>query len=207
MARNVFVSFRFSDGEDYKRDLCELFSEEDDIIDCSEDEDRSSLTEQQIKDYLYRKLRRTSVTIVILSPNAIKYHRDPVSGRIDDWLYDELRYSLEDREENRTNGVIAVYTEDAESMLFVKTTHKCNVCNKEQEVNSLYDADNLVRKNMMNVKYRYKKNPCPGLFDGLEDSYVSLVKYSDFIKDIGKYIDNAVSKRERKEEFDLVIRL
>lgn len=207
MARNVFVSFRFSDGEKYKIDLCKLFNEEEDIIDCSENEDRSSLSDQQIKDYLYRKLRRSSVTIVILTPNAIEYNRSIFSDRIDDWLYDELRYSLEDREENRTNGVIAVYTKEAEDMLLTKTTHKCDVCNRLQEVGSLYDVNNLVRKNMVNIKSQYKKNPCPDLFDELEDSYISLVKFSDFITDIDKYIENAVGKRERKEEFNLVVRL
>ncbi len=207
MAIRVFISFRFSDGFQYKEDLCSLFKDSDDVIDCSENEDRSSLSEDTIKKYLYTKLSSTSVTIVILTPDALEYERDIWSGKIDDWMYDELRYSLEDREDNRTNGIIAVYTEEVEKLLFVKKKHKCNVCNREQEVIFLHEAKNLVRNNMMNVKNQYKKNPCPGLFDGLEDSYVSLVKYSDFIKDIDSYINNAVNKRGRKDEFDLVIHL
>ena len=106
MARRVFVSFRFSDGFKYKEDLCSLFKENDDVIDCSENKDRSSLSDDSIKKYLYAKLRNSSVTIVILTPDALEYEKDIWSGKIDDWMYDELRYSLEDRENNRTNGVL-----------------------------------------------------------------------------------------------------
>ena len=42
MARRVFISFRFSDGAEYKEELCKLFDQDDDVIDCSEDEDRSA---------------------------------------------------------------------------------------------------------------------------------------------------------------------
>src|SRR5690554_5663780 len=105
MARNVFVSFRFSDGEEYKNELCKNFSEED-VIDYSEYEDRSELSEDSIREYLYSKLKKSSITIVILTPAAVNYKKD-IWGKYDDWLYDELRYSLEDRNENRTNGVIA----------------------------------------------------------------------------------------------------
>lgn len=44
-------------------------------------------------------------------------HKKDFWGRYDDWMYDEIRYSLEDRENNRTNGLIAVYTPEVADML------------------------------------------------------------------------------------------
>lgn len=203
MARNVFISFRFSDGEKYKKELCKLFDKVDDVIDTSEDEDRSDQSEETIKKYLYSKLKRSSVTIVLLTPNAIDYNRT-WTGKCDDWMYDELRYSLEDRDGNLTNGVIAVYTEEAKNMLYSETTHKCNTCNAESDVICLSDFDNLVRKNMLNVLAKYKTNKCDNIYDSMEDSYISLISLKEFKKDINKYIENAVSKKERRDQFKLV---
>ena len=117
MATKVFISFRFSDGKNIKDELVDLFDESTEIINRSEDTDRSQMSEETIRDYLYEKLKDTSVTIVLLTPKAVDYKKN-FCWEYDDWLYDELRYSLEDRENNRTNGVVAVYTDDARDKLF-----------------------------------------------------------------------------------------
>lgn len=206
MARNAFISFRFSDGEEYKKELCDLFDQSDDVVDYSEDEDRSGMTDDTIREYLYAKLKQTSVTLVLLTPNAIEYNKNWL-GQYDDWLYDELRYSLEDRESNRTNGVVAIYTEDAKDLLIEESTHKCSNCNQEKPVSLMKNVDNLARKNMMNIKPAYKKNLCYNLYDRLEDSYVSWVSFDEFVGDVNKFINNALDKRNRKGEFDLVKRM
>jgi hypothetical protein len=206
LARRVFISFRFSDGAEYKEELCKLFDQDDDVIDCSEDEDRSGMSEETIRRYLYDKLARTSVTIVLLTPEAIEYRRDRFD-KIDDWMYDELRYSLEDRDNNVTNGVVAVYTSEAKDLLIEECTHKCDMCREESRVTGLKDVNNLARKNMLNIKESHKKHQCVGVYDRLEDSYVSLISFEDFKSDVNKYIENAVSKRERRNEFNLVKRM
>jgi len=204
MARNVFISFRFSDGEKYKDKLCTLFDQSDDVIDCSEDEDRTEMTEDTIKEYLYAKLKQTSVTIVLLTPYAVSYNKNSGTGKYDDWLYDELRYSLEDREGNRANGAVAVYAKD---MLIEMSTHQCETCGEESKVSIIKYFDNLVKRNMMNVKPRYKKNQCNGIYDSLDDSFISLVSFEDFSENIDRYIENASLKRDRKSEFEIVKRL
>lgn len=206
MARNVFISFRYADGHEYKEELADLFDHSKDTVDCSEDKDRSIMSESTIQRFLYGKLRRASVTIVLLTPQAIRYHQN-CFGIIDDWIYDEVRYSLEDREGNATNGLIGVYVPEAESQLFYRTTHICNVCNRESEVLSLLDSQNLVRMNMMNVKSNYKKNKCPGLYDGDYDSYCSLIAYDEFKKNFGKYVDLAYQKRGELHKYNLCKRL
>ena len=206
MAKNVFISFRFSDGEEYKEKLVEIFKDED-VIDYSEDQDRSHMSEDSIRTFLYDKLKRTSITIVILTPKAVDYKKDYLSGKYDDWLYDELRYSLEDRADNRTNAVLALYTKEAEDLLFSYTTHTCDVCNEESNVKSIKNFSNLVKKNMMNIKSTYKNNKCNNVYDSMLDSYCSLIEFDSFIKDPDLYLENAISKRDRKQEFELVKRM
>lgn len=197
MAKNVFISFRFNDGNRYKEYLSGLFDRYNDTVDYSENVDRSNLSEETIRRYLYEKLRRSSITIVLLTPSAIN-HKKNWWGEYDDWMYDEIRYSLEDREYNRTNGLIAVYTPEAADML-VKIQSTGTV--------SVYNVDNLFRKNMMNVKEQYKKNLNPGLFDSNYDSYCSLLKWSDFISNVGMYINIASTKRDDLYKYNIVKRM
>lgn len=206
MATNVFVSFRFSDGEALKKELINLFDSSTEVINTSEDVDRSEMSEDTIRLYLYEKLKKTSVTIMLLTPKAINYNKNWL-GEYDDWLYDELRYSLEDREENRTNGAIALYTDESKSELIKASTHICDVCHKETSSTTILPFSNLVRHNMMNIKSDFKTNTCVNLYDREKDSYISLIHFDDFKKDYASYINAAKNKRDRKSEFDLVKRM
>lgn len=206
MATKVFISFRFSDGKEIKDELVDLFDESTEIINRSEDVDRSQMSDESIQDYLYEKLEDTSVTIVLLTPKAVDYKKN-FWGEYDDWLYDELRYSLEDRTNNRTNGVVAVYTDDAKDMILESSSHYCSHCQQTKSCRTLKSFDNLARKNMLNIKPKFKKNPCADLYDDSHDSYISLVSLEDFKNDYAKYIDNAKEKRNRLEEFEIKKRM
>ena len=196
MAKNVFISFRYRDGHTYKEILEGLFNRSEDTVDFSEDQDRSNMSEATIRNYMYSKLRRSSVTILIITPEAIN-HKKGYWG-YDDWIYDELRYSLEDRENNRTNGLIAVYTPEAAA----------KICQKNQNGNTtIYDFDNLARRNMMNVKPSYKTNQELGVYDRNYDSYCSLVSFDEFRRDFVRLIDIAEWKRDNKYRYDIVKRL
>ena len=147
MTTKVFISFRFSDGKEIKDDLVDLFDGSTEVINMSEDIDRSEMSEETIKNYLYDKLKDTSVTIVLITSNAVTYNKDWF-GNYDDWLYDELRYSLEDRNNNSTNGVVAIYTEDAESKILENSTHSCLHCNEVKSCKYLknFDSDRDFKK-------------------------------------------------------------
>lgn len=197
MAKNVFLSFRYSDGHKYKEEIAALFDKSIDTVDFSEDQNRSNMSEDTIKSYLYSKLRRSSVTILILTPKAVRHQKDN-KERYNDWIYDELRYSLEDRDNNRTNGLIAVYTPEAESM----------ICKRNPGSNTeIYNFDNLARKNMMNVKPSYKKNSKPGVYDNDYDSYCSLVSFDEFKRDFVNLIKIASWKRDNIYRYDIVKRM
>lgn len=62
-------------------------------------------------------------------------------------------------------------------------------------------------KNMMNVKLRYKTNPCYNVFDSDKDSFCSLVSWEDFKKNYSYYIEIAEEKREESYKYELVKRL
>lgn len=198
MSRRVFVSFRYSDGHKYKEMLDRIFNESTKIINCSEDVNRSQLSEESIKRYLYNKLSNTSVTVIIITPEAVNYQKNIWTGEYDDWIYDEVRYSLDDRVGNRTNGLVAVYTEEAKSLLMnIETNGR----------KTIHRFDNLVYENMMNIKPQYKLNKEAGVFDSLWDSYCSLVSWDEFISNYGKYIDDAAKKRDIIDHYKITKRM
>lgn len=206
MGNNVFISFRYSDGIDYKEELSKLFKNDDDTFDFSEDEDRSKYSEETIKNYLYSKLKKSTVTIVLITPRAVN-HQKNIYGEYDDWMYDEIRYSLEDRENNRTNGLIAIYTPETKQYLMYEATHCCEICNKTSNVSTIKNVDNLFRKNMMNVKDEYKSNKCKNVYDSNYDSYCSLVSFDDFKKNYNEYIEKAEYKRDNITKYKISKRL
>lgn len=198
MANNVFISFRYSDGIGYKERLSKVFDASTDIINCSEDIDRSMMSDATIKNYLYGKLSRSSITIILLTPHAIT-HKKNYYNEIDDWIYDEIRYSLEDREYNRSNGLIAVYTKEAKELL---TSY--DVSTGAMNIKPVY---NLFRKNMMNVKSQFKKNPNFGIYDANYDSYCSLISYEEFINNPNKYIEIGEEKRNNIYKYNIYKRM
>ena len=215
MAKNVFISFRYEDGHEYKDKLVGLLNASEDTVDFSEDKDRSKMSDTIIRDFLYRKLRRSSVTIILLTPLAINYHKkiwfNPQTYRyetvFDDWIYDEIRYSLEDREGNATNGLVAVYVPEAKPYLMTETLHRCEICRQTSIIYNIIPQNNLVYTNMMNVKPSYKKHQCTNVYDGDFDSYCSLVAYDDFTRNFSDYIDRAYQKRNELYKYKLCKRL
>lgn len=197
MAKNVFISFRYKDGIQYKNRLASMFDSFYDTVDYSENQDRSMMSDSTIQRYLYSKLRRSSITIVILTPLAVN-HQKSWNGYYNDWIYDEIRYSLEDRENNGTNGLIAVYTPEAKEMLISDGTDGSIYVNQ---------FDNLCRRNMMNVKPEYKINPNPDFYNRDYDSYCSLISWNEFIGNIGQYINIARKKRDEQYKYNIVKRM
>ena len=208
MARNVFISFRYKDGYMYKDELANLFDKNKDTIDFSEDQDRSGLSDDSIRKYLFGKLKRASVTIILLTPMAINYFKN--YGQYDDWIYDEVRYSLEDREGNATNGLVAVYVKEAEQHIIGECYHLRSDSTGRKLIETfpgIKQFDNLAYKNMLNVKPEYKTERREKLFDSNLDSYCSLVAYDDFKNNIGYYVDLAFKKRNELYKYNIVKRL
>ena len=142
--------------------------------------------------------------MILLTQGALDYKKDG-NGRIDDWIYDEVRYSLEDREDNRSNGIIAVYVPEIEDQVLQWETRWCSYCGEDHTVKSILPRENLYFKNMFN--HKEKVCLCDNLYDSTWDHYCSLVAWDDFRKHYRAYINHAFEKRERLDEYDLVKRL
>lgn len=83
----------------------------------------------------------------------------------------------------------------------------CDICRQTSTINNITSRNNLVYKNMMNVKPAYKKHKCINVYDGDFDSYCSLVAYDDFKRNFGDYIYKAYQKRTELFKYNLIKRL
>lgn len=112
---------------------------------------------------------------MLLTPNAVNHEKKYIGFKYDydDWMYDEIKYSLDDRDNNRCNGLIAVYTPEAKNMVIDSFSNS--------DSTTIKDFDNLVRKNMFNIKTNYKHNPTPGIYDSNLDHYCSLISWENFV--------------------------
>ena len=141
-----------------------------------------------------------SLTVKSIS-NTIDVH-----GIFDDWIYDKIRYSLGDRKNNRTNGLMAIYEPEAKDSLLKAGQRKCDKCAGYQ-ITTIFEQENLFRKNMMNVKKEFKKNKCADVYNGDFDSYCSLIPLDKFVSNISFYIDIAIQKRDMIDCYDITKRL
>lgn len=197
MANRIYISCK-EDGEAYKDELHTLLQESSSVIEVSEHKDYTKMSQHEIQMFLNKKLVNTSVTIVIMTPSAIKYRRGEY-GLYEDWMYDELKYSFDKRDDIRSNGILAIYTEDIEHLIL-----NTNSVVSEQ---NLVKFNNLISKNMINLKAIYKENPLTHAYNSLNESYVTLVSFDDFINDFQAYINNALSKRYEIHKYNIRSRM
>lgn len=215
MSRRVFISFRYNDGILYKKRLENLFDYSDYVINCSESVDRSMFNDEKIKRYLYEKLANTSVTIVLLTPCSLNHEKNVWLNKYDDWMYDEIRYSLEYRKDNRSNGLIAVYTPEVEKRLFDNFNQYgysglslYGLNNKKScKINRI---DNLCYYNYRNLKEEYSNKSTISKAMGMnisynDYSYCSFYAWNDFVfnGNFERYIEEAANKREIIDHYEV----
>lgn len=196
--RNTFISFSFDENEDWKNEVVELLGKKNIIADYSEKKDRSNTSDENIWKYLEKKIKGSSITLVLLSEDLIGRNGKGKEGNNfhdSGWIYKEISCSLRDWDNNRINGIIAIAKDD----FYKKITYyeeKCITCNEKHTNYKNKYIPEIILKNRYNIKQKYKKSNCA--FDKLEDSYISIVSWTDFKKDPEKYINNAFEKRERQ---------
>ncbi len=76
-------------------------------------------------------------------------------------------------------------------------SERCIHCSYHRMLSNEYVPD-IISLNSTNVLKQYKS--IEHVNDSLLDCYISVIKYSDFLANPEKYIDNAFSKRERQME-------
>ena len=227
MARNVFVSYKYSDAQvqdfglfeivdflgtklkrkitttarHYVDKVAEKLEKEDHIFKGEDDgESMETLANSTIGSKLGDKIFYSSVTIVLIS----KGMKELFKAEKDQWIPWEVSYSLKEQtrqnQRSKTNGVIAVVLPDENGSYeyYITRDEECNC--RCLNTSLLFE---ILRENMFNVK-KPNRRLCNGSYVYSGDaSYIQSVKWEDFIESPSTYIDKAIELRDRKEEFEL----
>jgi hypothetical protein len=163
----------------------------------SESPDLTGSKTDAIKEHLKAMMYRTSVTIVIISPN-IKQSR---------WIDWEIEYTLKRIKRgdltSGANGLVGVIMKyNGTYDWLVSEVNKEDGCTARAYNNTLlYDIINGNRFNR-NGDEKYSCTTCQ-VYDALNGSYMTLVDEDTFLKDISKYIENAYEKSKITSSFNL----
>ena len=223
MGKNVFISYKYGDCKvcsrsimnsnartinDYVLDLKNRIDSSNVFYDRSEDlnEDLSHLNEKQIERILADKIFYTSITLILVSAGMKEKKLER-----EQWIPWEISYSL--KEKNRSKGdsnhnaVLAIVIPDGNGSYdyALKDNHCCkNGCVTTQN-SGLFE---IISKNRFNIKNpsKYKCSDGREVLTG-DNSYIQLIKWEDFVKNMTYYIDKAYEIRNNIERYDMVKRL
>lgn len=200
MARKIFVSYKHEDADvqpfgfkfsstarDYVDVLIEKF-EGDEIYKGEGNEDLSEFKDETIKSHLRDKIFDSSITIVLISPNM-----NDGKPQHDQFIPWEISYSLQEPTRagrtSKSNGILAVVLPDKSgSYEYYITRHGCLYCNiRTLHTGRLFQ---ILRDNMFNKKTPSKVScsNCNSTFHSDRPSYISSVRWRDFMDNIDHYL-------------------
>ena len=224
MGHKIFVSYKYADsnvqsisGNRWPQDTARTYVDKlADYIDASDNiykgeddgEDLSQLEDDAIWEKLKDRIFDSTLTIVIISAGM----RESWKKDRDQWIPWEISYSL--KEESRktksgktvssfSNAMLAVILPDRYGSYEYYTYSKSccgNPC-RSLKTEILFD---IMRKNMFNIKKPNSKKCDDGstVYYG-DSSYITSVKWSDFIKKPKEYIDKAYDLQSKIEQYDI----
>ena len=217
MGNKIFVSYKYGDANvhqingdpnttarNYVDRLMDIF-EGDEIYKGEGDEDLSEFKDDPIKNRLKDKIHDSSITIVLISPCMKENNK----RENDQWIPWEISYSLKEIVRNdktsHTNGIITVVLPDiSDSYTYYIEDNTFDYCNcRKLRTNSLFQ---ILRDNMFNIKEPLYSD-CPHhekntVFTG-QHSYISSIKWVDFIKDKDSYIETAKDIRDGRKKYTI----
>ena len=198
MARKTFISYKYSEAQDLRDEIVEALGNDATYYqgETADSPDLTDTSTENIKQNLTDKMYNTSVTIVIVSPNV----------KDSKWIDWEIEYSLKEisRKDrtSKTNGVIGVIqkVDGNYDWLITKSMNNDGCTTRSIDDSKLYKiiSENRYKRN----NPVYACNECKS-FNQLEGSYISLIDEGIFLLDPNKYIENAYSKSEISDEFEL----
>lgn len=215
MARKVFVSYKHSDNSvappnseitarAYVDAIIELF-EGDEIYKGEGNEDLSEFKDETIATHLKDKIYDSSITLVLISPNM----KDIWQKESDQWIPWEIAYSLKEitrgGRTSRTNGILAIVLPDqSDSYSYFLQEDSCPYCHcRTLHTSRLFQ---VLRDNMFNIKkptfdncFNHTTN---SVYLGLS-SYISSVKWCDFIGNKEKYLQEVEYLRDNIDSYDI----
>lgn len=216
MGKKIFISYKYADSNveplpgcyystvrDYVDLLETYFDKYSDHIykGESDGEDLSWLDDDQIWEKLKDRIYDSSVTIVMISPNM----REPMRSDRSQWIPWEIAFSLrETTRQDRTshcNAMLAIVLPDRNGNYdYYLTTSACG--STTHHTDRLF---NILRRNKFNIVSPDKRycSMCNSYHYYGPTSYVEAVKWCDFKANVNFYIDEAVDRKEHKEEYNI----
>lgn len=223
MARKIFVSYKHKDASvrplnnilgqpipttarHYVEELIAIIGREN-IYKGEGNEDLSAFKDETIRTKLKEKIFDSSVTIVLLSKNMREWDKNEE----DQWIPWEISYSLREKRNgekvSKPNAMLAVVLPDEMSSYyyFVRSTG-CSHCNTTQWM--IDDLFTVMRTNMFNKKSPQKRTCATGVCGpdihlDEDHSYIHPVLWDDFVYNPNKYIEHAVTVRDKIHEYDI----
>lgn len=217
MGRKIFVSYKHADNEvaalgwntwttaaDYLTQVQTLLGEENIYKGEQPDEDISNMSDDTIAEHLKKKIRDSSVTIILVSKNMKEFWK----AEKDQWIPWEISYSLKEIQRDgvvsKTNAMLSVILPDKMGRYeYMKYRMGYNCGHTTWSYEHVFE---IIWKNMFNKKepderqciycnkkVRYEKDP----------HYIANVKWCDFRNDPQRYIDVAISIHERKNDYHI----
>lgn len=222
MGYKVFVSYKYKDSNvallngyykntvrDYVDYLQNTKFSGDDLNKAeNDDQDLSVFKDETIRTKLKDKIWDSSVTLVLISPNMIEHFK----AEKDQWIPWEIAYSLRTQTRITTrslpNAIIAVVLPDklnSYEYFITSWTYKNKGDQKEKTVRTIHTDKTfqIIAKNMFNqknpdIKVIYGKNVYFG-----DSSYITTVKWKDFILDVDGYLDKSISLRNSIDDYHM----
>ena len=225
MGHKIFVSYKYADSdvkqltdncihtdtvrtyvdklEDYIADVSEHIYKGE-----SDGEDLSSMSDEAIWKKLKNRIYDSTLTIVMISKGMrVTYLPDR-----EQWIPWEISYSLKEVSRKNASGnsvtsssnaLLAVIIPDATGS-YEYFTHMKSCCDTPCRYYNTSILFEIMRKNMFNQKQPNKKDCEDGstVYYG-DSSYMSIVKWEDFIKSPEFYINKAYDIQSKIEKYDV----
>ncbi len=218
MGKKIFVSYKYADSQvrhppgitnTTVRDYVDVFQDsidESDHINKGEKdgEDLSSLADSTIASKLGDKIYDSTVTVVLISKGMMEWG----VPEKEQWIPWEISYSLREQKRqngrSKTNAMLGVVLPDISGSYEWLLSHNTQ-CNS-----TTIDTDKLfkiIKANLFNKK-EPTTHECNGrtIYTG-EHSYIRLVKWDRFIRDIDGYIEVALNIWRNRDGYDIKKRL
>lgn len=225
MGHKIFVSYKYADSNvknisgcyypadtvrTYVDRLADYIAETSDHIYKGEDdgEDLSKLSDDTIWAKLKDRIYDSTLTIVMISPGM----RVTWKSDRDQWIPWEISYSLKEISRKNisgrmvssfSNAVLAIVLPDRQGN-YSYYTYNNNCCETKCRTLRTDILFKIMRDNMFNIK-----SPDAGvcnnnskIYHG-DSSYITSVKWEDFVKDPEQYINKAYNIQSKIDKYDI----
>lgn len=225
MGHKIFISYKYADsnvrnisGSYWPGDTVRTYVNEmekyladtsDHIYKGEKDgEDLSHLSDDTIWEKLKDRIYDSSLTIVMISPGM----RNSYALDRDQWIPWEISYSLKEISRktlkgaqvySHSNAILAIVLPDKQGS-YSYFTYSKNCCTAGCIYLNTGSLFNILRANMFNEKTPNKEmcRDLTTIYHG-DSSYISSVKWDDFIVDPERYIQKAYEIRDNIEKYSI----